>query len=61
MGIMSDPSSKMEWAHMGNTVNLASKIEVLNKPMGTDIIISQSTTDRVKGIFSLVPLKKNQG
>jgi len=58
VGIMGDPSSKMEWAHMGDTVNLASRIEALNKPMGTDIIISQATADRVKGIFSLVPLKK---
>jgi len=58
VGIMGDPSSKMEWAHMGDTVNLASRIESLNKPMGTDIIISQATADRVKGIFSLVPLKR---
>jgi len=58
VGIMGDPSSKMEWAHMGDTVNLASRIEALNKPMGTDIIISESTANLVKGIFSLVPLKK---
>jgi len=58
VGIMGDPSSKMEWAHMGDTVNLASRIEALNKPMGTDIIISQSTANRVEGIFSLVPLQR---
>lgn len=58
VGIMGDPSSKMEWAHMGDTVNLASRIEALNKPMGTDIIISQSTASRVEGIFSIVPLKR---
>ena len=58
VGIMGDTSSKMEWAHMGDTVNLASRIEALNKPLGTDIIISQSTVNRVEGIFSLVPLQK---
>ena len=58
VGIMGDPSSKMEWAHMGDTVNLASRIEALNKLMGTDIIISQSTANCVEGIFNLVPLKK---
>jgi len=58
VGIMGDTSSKMEWAHMGDTVNLASRIEALNKPLGTDIIISQSTANRVEGIFSLVPLQK---
>ena len=58
VGIMGDPFTKMEWAHMGDTVNLASRIEALNKPMGTDILISQNTADRVKGIFHLVPMNK---
>jgi adenylate cyclase len=58
VGIMGDPATKMEWAHMGDTVNLASRIEQLNNPMGTDILISQSTADKVKGIFHLVPMNK---
>jgi len=58
VGIMGDPNTKMEWAHMGDTVNLASRIEALNKPMGTDILISQNTAKRVKGIFHLIPMKK---
>ncbi len=58
VGIMGDPATKMEWAHMGDTVNLASRIEQLNKPMGTDILISESTADRVKGLFDLVPMNK---
>lgn len=58
VGIMGDPTTKMEWAHMGDTVNLASRIEALNKPMGTDILIAQSTADRVEGIFDLVPMNK---
>ena len=58
VGIMGDPMTKMEWAHMGDTVNLASRIEALNKPMGTDILISQSTADKTKGLFDLVPMNK---
>ncbi len=58
VGIMGDPNTKMEWAHMGDTVNLASRIEALNKPMGTDILISQNTAARVKGIYHLVPMNR---
>jgi adenylate cyclase len=58
VGIMGEPFTKMEWAHMGDTVNLASRIEALNKPMGTDILISQNTADKVRGIFHLVPMNK---
>ena len=58
VGIMGDQTTKMEWAHMGDTVNLASRIEGLNKPMGTDILISQGTADRVQGIYDLVPMNK---
>ena len=58
VGIMGDPMTKMEWAHMGDTVNLASRIEALNKPMGTDILISQSTADKTEGVFDLVPMNR---
>ena len=58
VGLMGDQTTKMEWAHMGDTVNLASRIEALNKPMGTDILISQGTADLVEGIYDLVPMNK---
>ena len=58
VGMMGGGTAKEEWAHMGDTVNLASRIEALNKPMGTDILISEGTADRVKGLFDLVPLQK---
>lgn len=56
VGMMGGGTAKEEWAHMGDTVNLASRIEALNKPMGTDILISESTANRVKGLFDLVPM-----
>jgi adenylate cyclase len=43
---------------IGDTVNLASRIEALNKPMGTDILISQQTAEMVRDIFEMVPMNK---
>lgn len=56
VGMMGGGTAKEEWAHMGDTVNLASRIEALNKTMGTDILISESTANRVKSLFDLVPM-----
>jgi len=58
VGLMGGGSSKEEWAHMGDTVNLASRVEALNKPMGTDILITDNTYKRVMDIFEVVPMKK---
>ncbi len=46
-------SDRLNYTALGNTVNLASRLEGLNRDLGTSILVSKDLADAVRGRFTL--------
>jgi class 3 adenylate cyclase len=53
VGTIGVPEHKLEYTVVGEAVNLTSRVEALNKSLGTDILLTRETVQDLRGSYNL--------